>query len=343
MGYVSISHHSQSPADLLAMLPVRFPGVAHLPNPAEESQTLVDVFSPLFLTWAGITVLLAASLGFVAGHAFARLSDRRAYRRARSGLAQIFQTVITTMESARDVCLYLQRFPGVALTEKQLELFERSRQRLQDVVTNIVEQHRRLPEPLSLPNDPGLAGHSEPIQVKWVFSTEDQTTGLPDRPAFDTNLEMVLDVCRRTEQPSGLVLVKVDKFDALKQRHGLVDSKRLLKKFGLVLCRAIRNTDLICRYSPDTFGILLPATDPWMGEKLAATLRDAIRGYHFRSDEGGPEVLVTASLGYTLCRGEDTADVVVNRAADALSRSQRVGRNQLHMHDGTALTHCVAG
>src|SRR5262249_16821124 len=162
------------------------------------------------------------------------------------------------------------------LSPGQLEQFERSRQRLQDAVAKVAEQHRRTPDPgPSVESVPGAL--SEPIQVKWVYSAEDPTTGLPDKQAFETNLDMLLDICRRTEQTSGLILVKVDKFDALKKRHGIVESKRLLKKFGLVLCRAIRNTDLVCQHSADTFGILLAVTDQWAGEQLAATLRDAVR------------------------------------------------------------------
>jgi diguanylate cyclase len=180
-------------------------------------------------------------------------------------------------------------------------------------------------------------------QIRWLVTPEDRTSGLPSLAAFEANLEMLLEWGSRFEQTSGLLLIKLDKFDGLRERYGTAAAGNLIKRFARVLCRSVRDGDLICQSACDTFAMLLPATEPAAGERIAASIRDMIRGYHFRCEDDGPEVLVTASLGYTVCRGGDKMDFALNRAAEALSRSQRLGRNQLHVHDGSALLHCLVG
>ena len=76
--------------------------------------------------------------------------------------------------------------------------------------------------------------------------------------------------------------------------------------------------------------------------RLAQTICDTVRHYHFRLEESGPEVLVTASFGLTQCRPGDNADLILNRVENALAKSQRRGRNQLHLHNGDLLVQCLA-
>ncbi len=79
------------------------------------------------------------------------------------------------------------------------------------------------------------------------------------------------------------------------------------------------------------------------GTRLGQVVRDSVRNAHFRIDEIGPEVLLTASLGCTPCQpDEENVELILNRAFAALSKSQRVGRNQLHIHDGATPVHCAA-
>ena len=115
----------------------------------------------------------------------------------------------------------------------------------------------------------------------------------------------------------------------------------LIKRLSTLLCRSIREVDLTCHVAVHTFGIILQDLSPEAGEKLATTIRNAIANSRFRIEESGPEVLITASLGFSTLKETDTVDLVLNRAQGALQRSERVGRNQLHVHDGAALVHAT--
>jgi two-component system, cell cycle response regulator len=142
---------------------------------------------------------------------------------------------------------------------------------------------------------------------------------------------------------SGLLLVRVDKLDQLKARFGHGGAGHFLQKMAGVLVRAIREPDLVCRFSEDTFAVLVPCIEADAARRLADAIRNAVRHHTFRLNADGPEVLVTASFGCTCCLPDDAPDLALDRVADALSRSQRRGRNQLHFHDGGNTAHLVTG
>lgn len=293
----------------------------------------------LWWIWVMVALLIACALGFLAGLRYAEFQSRRACQRAAREVSRLLEVVLKRLDDAREACAALEQFPQDALTSAQAERLEQGRRSLQDQLRRLTAHLGRSLERTSVP--PAVTDlRSTPLT--WTLLPEDQHTGLPDRGALLRNLEMLLQAGRQCGQWSGVLLAKMDRLDSLRERFGPRDSQKLLKKLSLILCCAVRDGDLVCQYAHDTFAVLLPAVEPAEGERIAATLRDAVRNYHFRLSEHGEEILVTASMGYTATRAEDTADFVLNRALDALLRSQRVGRNQLHIHDGQSVTHCLA-
>ena len=290
--------------------------------------------STAWWAWIGCALFLASGLSFAAGFLSARLCDRRAYRRARAGLADLFQTVVNTLDASRAACELLERYPGRFLKPDQTELLDEKRTGLLESLSTILGRHRPLPDSDDVP--------ATPQKINWLLNPADPSTGLPDKQAFESNLASLLELGRTSRKSHSLLLVRIDKLSGLTARLGSADVAKLVKKMSGVICRAVRDEDLVCHAGQDLLGVLLPGIDLDAGSRLARAIRDTVRGYHFRVEEDGPEVLLTASFGYTPCRPEDNVELVLNRAVDALSRSQRLGRNHLHVHDGASLTHCVS-
>ena len=289
-----------------------------------------------------LAIAIAAGTGFAAGFFYARWSDKRSFSRARAGVAQLFQTVISTIDTAQEVCRLLEKCPGTFLKPSQTEQLVQKRNGLLDAISTLVRRHDPSFDPDPQPDAPPSPAPT-PFKIEWTTEPIDPATGLPGRQAFDENLELLMNSGRESERTSGLLLIKVDKFENLRSRLGAGDSDKLVKKMMAVVCRSVRDEDLVCRYSADMLAILLPDTDSETGRTIAGAARDSIRAHHFRVEEHGPEVFVTASFGYTACRPLDNPDLAVNRSADALSKSQQRGRNQLHAHDGQSIKHCLAG
>jgi diguanylate cyclase (GGDEF)-like protein len=298
--------------------------------------------------WAaalGIMFLAAAS-GFGAGFASARWADRRAFQRARSGVNRLFQTVLESIDGARDLCRLLERYPGKFLQTDQMAQLEKRQGGLLDAISRIVDRHAEAPPP-----EPEVAEESLPAappspmltpRLNWLRNPIDPNTDLPDRPAFDANLKSLVEVCRSGEAVGSLLLIRVDKMSALSARYGQAGLDKLLRRMGMIICRASRDDDLVCRCNAETFGVLMPGIDLEAATRLGRVFRDSVRSAKFRIEETGPEILLTASFGCTVCRTDENAELVFDRAMDALTKSQRLGRNHLHVHDGEALVHCTA-
>ncbi len=283
-----------------------------------------------------VVVLLASGLGFVAGLLSARWNDKRARERARIGLNRIFQTTLAALDSAHSACTLLDQQPLVSLRPEQTAQLDQKQRRLVELVASILQ--RCVPQ--ALPVAQAAPPPVEPID--WVMEPVDPASELPARAAFEASLARLLESLSGTHQPASLLLVRIDRYQSLSTRFERREMDRLVRKLGLVICRAARDSDLVGRYGPDVFGVLMPGCDVDAGCRRAEAIRDSVRSHHFRVDEDGREIFLTASFGYTLCRHQDNADLILNRASDALAKSQRLGRNQLHMHDGAALVHCAA-
>lgn len=287
---------------------------------------LAEVPAVLWL-WGAVLLLVASGLGLVVGIWHERGAPRRAVDDARKSLSKLIALASQRMESARDACGLLEQTARLDLTDSHVAVLERLRSEFTTSLERVFERRTAEAEARRLKNPP------EPFALEWIRLPADEH-GFPTREAFDQNLAAMLAAGRRAERTSALVLVKVDRIDTLQSRFGAAAAERLTQKLGSVLCRAIRDDDLVCRTASDVFGVLLPQVESEDGHRLAEAVRSSVRHHHFRLEESGEEILVTANFGYAACDPFDNPDLVLDRAGDALASSMKRGRNQLHMHDG---------
>jgi diguanylate cyclase (GGDEF)-like protein len=279
-------------------------------------------------------VFVAAGVGFAVGLLYARAAARRELDSASGQLGALLNLTMRRLDEAGAAVAVLEK---MRLAHEQLQ---RLRAKQADLTAAV--ERMALAEAESPPIEPATA---TAFQVDWLRAPEDEATGLPDRFALEQNLQALLAAATDHASEGGLLLVKVDRLEPLARRLGKREVDGLLQKVGGVMIRAAREQDLACRHGRDTFAVLIPGVGAAAGLAVAEAVRTAIKHFHFRAGagagEGGPEVLVTASLGLARCRPRETAESVLNRAVNALARSERRGRNQLHIHDGTEVTHCV--
>jgi diguanylate cyclase (GGDEF)-like protein len=286
-----------------------------------------------FLLGALAAVFVAAGVGFVVGFLAARTPGRR-----ERGTGRLGELLGLTMQRLDEAGAAVSALETVRLAHEQLERLRTKQSSLAAAIERMIQAQAGSP---TATQSTAATPPPAAFQVDWLRAPEDEATGLPDRFALEQNLQALLAAAAEHGSDGGLLLVKVDRLEQLAGRLGKREADGLLQKLGRVIIRAAREQDLACRHGRDTFAVLIPGVDAAMGQAVAESVRSAIRHFHFRAGEGGPEVLVTASLGLARCRPRETAESVLNRAVNALARSERRGRNQLHIHDGTEVTHCV--
>jgi len=157
----------------------------------------------------------------------------------------------------------------------------------------------------------------------------DSLTGLPNRTAFNEQVEAVLD--DPGFQPGGHAVLVVDmrRFSRVNECVGSLAGDELLITFARRLYSALRSGDLLARTGGDEFGILM-RLDRGLEEALQAAARiEAVLAAPFRLSE--LEIRVDCALGCALLSGSEAlAEEVLRNAQFALKRSKVEGAVQIY-------------
>jgi len=156
----------------------------------------------------------------------------------------------------------------------------------------------------------------------------DSLTGATSRPFFIEEARREVERARRDRAPLSLVIFDLDEFKAINDRHG--------HRFGdLALATAVRRclgelraVDLLGRFGGEEFVALLPMASLDAAERTAERLRRAIEATPVIA--GGARSSVTASFGVAqIALGEESFEMALDRADQALYEAKRAGRNRV--------------
>ena len=305
----------------------------------------ISTFSVPIEFWVGGLVALSAGtiLGFLTGYYLGRDSTKRRIKQAGKEVTRLVETIVDILETAHSACARLESLTGLKLTTTQHQQLESKQSKLfqsfRNIFSKTVDKKKALAEAIEVA--PKKEKKEKPTPLEWENSPLNNVTKLPNREAFDTNLSRLLENCQTTNGEAGVLFIQVDKFSHLESRFGQAGALKFFQSMASLIIKAMRNEDLLCQYNKETFALLIPAVNIEDGQKLAQAIRSAIRHRHFRLEANAPEVLVTASFGYTQCTTSDIAELVTSRASKGLQHSQRRGRNQLHVSTENELIHCT--
>lgn len=298
-----------------------------------------------------LLLLLTAITAFIAGVLYARLTDRWHANRLRTErqLTQFLKSLTASLDTAIGVCDLRTSAPLLRGASSRLDGIQSRAAQLVERLDDVQSRTTGSDTPASEQGISTSPSRPTPLRevdlqafsAAWIREPCDPFTGLPERSAFLANLATLMTMATDTATTGGLLLVQIDRYDHLVKRFGSVGVNILTRKLANVLESAARDEDLVCRYDEETFAILQPVVDSTSAVRLAEVIRDSVRHFHFRIEESRPEVLLTCSFGHTMCEPPENGDLLLNRAANALARSRRRGRNQLHTSHGAHTLHCA--
>ncbi len=152
----------------------------------------------------------------------------------------------------------------------------------------------------------------------------DGLTGMWNRDYFEQRLKSEVARSRRTKCPLGCIMLDVDLFKSINDRHGHPFGDEVLCRIAQALVRESRQRDVVCRYGGEEFSILAPDTAADGVIDIAERMRQAIEGLGLKN--GQEPVQVTCSFGVCSRVGDIT---VVDAADCALYQSKQAGRNRV--------------
>src|SRR5262249_29173784 len=98
---------------------------------------------------------------------------------------------------------------------------------------------------------------------------------------FQDRLRLEAKRADRSREPLALLLIDIDNFKWLNDRHGHAAGDEVLRRVATILNHTARETDLVARYGGEEFALLAPRTDPKGAALLAERVRQAVADMPF--------------------------------------------------------------
>jgi diguanylate cyclase len=177
---------------------------------------------------------------------------------------------------------------------------------LQDCVEKMVEDGRQSAAKLS----GEISEYRARLEESERISSSDRLTGLANRRAFETNLELRIAAGR----PFCMIMMDLNDFKSVNDRYGHLAGDDLLQQFAEELKTYSPATDLLARWGGDEFVAIVPGAAS-EGEARLQRIRDWVLGeYKVRAAEGEIPIVVSASLGFVEWDGHEDGIEMLARA-----------------------------
>lgn len=164
-------------------------------------------------------------------------------------------------------------------------------------------------------------------------SLRDSLTNCFSRGHGLETLERELERARRSRQPLSILMFDIDHFKTINDELGHLRGDDLLRAVGAQLTRALRSTDVKCRYGGDEFLIVLPDTPLSGALQAAESVRQKVTTLAMVA--GGKTFPVTVSIGVAEAGpAESSVTALIERADGALYQAKREGRDRCRADDG---------
>ncbi|GJM10644.1 MAG: hypothetical protein DHS20C11_29200 [Lysobacteraceae bacterium] len=164
-------------------------------------------------------------------------------------------------------------------------------------------------------------------QMKKLART-DQLTGLLNRRGFHQTSDEVIADARTDSKPLSLVLLDLDAFKTINDKHGHPTGDATLVSIGRFLSNCCGPSERAARLGGEEFVVIMPGSDLAQATERAEQLRQQLAALMIV--ERHPSLRITASFGVATLRDADSDLYDLFKRADrAMYQSKRSGRNRV--------------
>jgi diguanylate cyclase (GGDEF)-like protein len=165
------------------------------------------------------------------------------------------------------------------------------------------------------------------------LATTDPLTGLSNYRQFHALLDLEVQRARRMRYAVGLLVIDLDHFKLINDRHGHPAGDRTLQRVAELLRMSLRRTDVVARVGGEEFAVILPGDAIDAVAVVAEKLRRAVEALPPVQDGAtATNTRVTLSIGGASLMPESLDKRVLIASADqALYEAKRHGRNQVRL------------
>jgi diguanylate cyclase (GGDEF)-like protein len=155
-------------------------------------------------------------------------------------------------------------------------------------------------------------------RTQELLASHDPLTGLANHREFHETFARELERSRRNGSQLSVVLLDLDDFKEVNDRHGHAHGDHVLERVGAALRRHTRAGDVACRIGGDEFATLLPDASAEDAAAAAARMRTAV---------GEADERLGASIGVATWPQDGGSKDVLIAEADARLYAAKAGRD----------------
>lgn len=162
------------------------------------------------------------------------------------------------------------------------------------------------------------------------LSTVDELTGLYTRREFDEMIRLEFERFRRHNREAAFLILEIDDIAELGDHVGQLGKGFLLAEVSAIIKHVLRTIDLGCRYTNDSFAVLLPETDAARATIVAAKMQAAVAKHVFLGQRQDGKLKLTVSQGIAVAGPAVNSHLDLMRAAaQALAEARAAGYDQV--------------
>uniref|UniRef100_UPI002625F902 GGDEF domain-containing response regulator n=1 Tax=Accumulibacter sp. TaxID=2053492 RepID=UPI002625F902 len=189
---------------------------------------------------------------------------------------------------------------------KLLDAWERDRAQLKQFAAELATSNRRLEH----------------------AAMTDLLTDLPNRRAGMESLARFWSASMRTGQPVAALMIDVDFFKSVNDRHGHAVGDRVLQEVARAIQSAARKDDSVSRIGGEEFLLVCHDADPRAALLAADRLRRMVKA--LKISVGGVDIQVSVSVGVASREaGMESEDDMLRAADKALYAAKNAGRDRV--------------
>jgi diguanylate cyclase (GGDEF)-like protein len=157
-------------------------------------------------------------------------------------------------------------------------------------------------------------------------ASTDALTGLPNRHYFEEFVRLLAHG-RRAGDAVGILMIDIDRFKALNDKHGHPTGDTVLRGVAAAIVSAVREDDVPVRFGGEEFVVLLRNPAPGVAVEVGERIRAAVRAMDLRELGVAP---VSVSVGVAVAHGPDEDIETLLQIADQnLYSAKRRGRDRV--------------
>ncbi|MEA3642196.1 MAG: diguanylate cyclase [Lamprobacter sp.] len=159
-------------------------------------------------------------------------------------------------------------------------------------------------------------------------ANHDRLTSLLNRYSFWCALRRVHAQSQRSQQPYCIAMLDLDLFKAINDTYGHSVGDAVLKGFAKQLRQSVREADWTARWGGEEFIVLMPETRWAQAQSSMERFRIELAATELGTSS--QPLKITLSIGIAESNGQDdTPDMIITRADNALYQAKRQGRNRV--------------